>query len=101
MVTLDRHDAAAALAWLVSVGADEAVTDEPVDRFRAAHAVAKTAAFPPPPSLPPQGGGIRIDERGTGFGVPATPPSPLPSKALPPQGGGLGGGGDVRVNSTA
>jgi len=49
MVTEDRPSDAAALAWLVSVGADEAIADEPVDRFRAAPAVAKSAAFPPPP----------------------------------------------------
>jgi len=46
MVTFDRTDAAAALAWLVSVGADEAIADEPVDRFRAV-APASIPAAPP------------------------------------------------------
>src|SRR5271170_4353461 len=93
MVTEDRPSDAAALAWLVSVGADEAIADEPVDRFRAAPAVAKSAAFPPPPSLLPQGGGIRMDGDGMGLAGPDASPSHLPSEALPLDGGGLGGGG--------
>jgi uracil-DNA glycosylase family 4 len=93
MVTLDRSDAAAALAWLVSAGADEAIADEPVDRFRAA----EKAAASPPPNLPPQGGGIRRDGGETRF---VSAPSQLPSKALPLEGGGLGGG-ESRHSSTA
>jgi DNA polymerase len=50
MVITDRHDAAAALAWLVAVGADEAIADEPADRFRA---VEKPAATPQPILRPP------------------------------------------------
>ena len=91
MVITDRHDAAAALAWLVSVGADEAIADEPVDRFRV---VEKAAAFPPPPSLPPQGGGTRFDGGGVGS-EPTASASPFPSKALPLEGGGWGGGGNA------
>lgn len=88
MVTFDRHDAAAALAWLVSVGADEAVAEEPVNRFRV---VEKAAALPPPPNLPPQGGGTRFD----GGVSREREPSPLPTKALPLEGGGWGGGGNA------
>jgi len=84
----DRHNAAAALAWLVSVGADEAVGDEPVDRFRAP---VRAEASSPPPSLPSQGGGTRFDNGGVG-----SEPSPSPpAKALPLEGGGWGGGGSV------
>src|SRR5215469_3970022 len=71
MVTFDRTDAAAALAWLVSVGADEAVADEPMDRFRALAFVPAVAS--PPPKLPPQGGGIKMDGDGTGFEPSASP----------------------------
>jgi uracil-DNA glycosylase family 4 len=85
MVITDRHDAAAALAWLVSVGVDEAIADEPVDRFRAPI----PAAASPPPNLPHQGGGIRFE---------CEPTSPPPSKALPPEGGGRGEGGNTRVS---
>src|SRR5438552_3508043 len=91
MVVTDRHDAAAALAWLVSVGADEAIADDPVDRFR----VPPTAQLSPPPSLPPQGGGTRFDGGGGRIIAPATFPSPSPSKALPLEGGGWGGGGNA------
>jgi uracil-DNA glycosylase len=53
MMVGDRTEDAAALAWLVSVGADEAIGDTPLDRFRAvaeqaAHPVA-TAVAPPTP----------------------------------------------------
>ena len=89
MVTIDRHDAAAALAWLVSVGADEAIADAPLDRFRAVPTIVQTAASAPP-SLPPQGGGTRFDNGGMG----AEPsPSPNSSRTLSLEGGGLGGGG--------
>jgi len=64
MVTIDRYDAAAALAWLVSVGADEAVGDEPVNRFRAVEKPAVPAqpiirpptfeSAPPPDHFPPE-----------------------------------------------
>jgi len=48
----DRSQDAAALAWLVSVGADEAISDEPVDRFRAvADQPARPAAVAPPTPL--------------------------------------------------
>jgi DNA polymerase len=33
-MTEDRLQDAAALAWLIAVGADEAIADEPIDRFR-------------------------------------------------------------------
>jgi DNA polymerase len=87
---------AAILAWLVSVGADEAIADEPIDRFRAVEArVAPpvTAQPSPLPSLPHQGGGIRFE--GVSSGAAITPP---PSKTLPLDGGGLGGGGTVRAS---
>ena len=89
MVITDRHDAAAALAWLVSVGADEAIADEPVDRFRAP----PPAQLSPPPSLPPQGGGTRFDDAA------GSKPSPLPRNSLPLEGGGWGGGGNAAESS--
>jgi uracil-DNA glycosylase len=67
MMVGDRTEDAAALAWLVSVGADEAIGDTPLDRFRAvaepavrpvATAVAPPTPLPqptvvqPPPSRP-------------------------------------------------
>jgi len=52
MVITDRYDAAAALAWLVSVGADEAIADEPVDRFRAVEN-GVGSSVPPRHSPPP------------------------------------------------
>lgn len=49
----DRREDAAALAWLVSVGADEAIGDMPVDRFRvAAEQAARPAAVAPAPPAP-------------------------------------------------
>jgi DNA polymerase len=49
MMVGDRPNDAAALAWLVSVGADEAIGDVPVDRFRApAEPVARPTAIAPP-----------------------------------------------------
>src|SRR4051812_12670605 len=95
MVITDRHDAAAALAWLVSVGADEAIADEPVDRFRA---VEKAATFPPPPSLPPQGEGTRFDDVVGGEPSPSAKNALLPGEAQwPPSaaGGGWGGSGNA------
>ena len=73
----ERLSDAAALAWLVAIGADEAIADAPVDRLRAAQALAAPPSetsehSSPPPHLPHQGGGTRI-------------------KALPLDGGGLGG----------
>ncbi len=44
---LDWHSALALLDWQVELGADEAIGDEPVDRFAVAEDVAKT-----PPSAP-------------------------------------------------
>ncbi len=55
MMVGDRSDDAAALAWLISVGADEAIGDVPLDRFRAlAEQPARPAAVmsPPPAALP-------------------------------------------------
>ncbi len=49
----DRRGEAAALAWLVSVGADEAIGDMPVDRFRAAaEQAARPGAVAPAPPAP-------------------------------------------------
>jgi DNA polymerase len=74
-----RLSDAAALAWLVAVGADEAIAESPVDRFRVverpvAPPIERSVQPSPPPSLPHQGGGTRL-------------------KAFPLDGGGLGGGG--------
>jgi uracil-DNA glycosylase family 4 len=111
MTERNRAADAAALAWLVAVGADEAIADVPIDRFRAAEArVAPqfmTPAQSPPPSLPPgdrrspdgetqrlpsaAGGGTRFE----GAAI-ANPPS---AKPLPLDGGGLGGGGTARPST--
>ncbi len=82
MTDRNRSDDAAALAWLVSVGADEAIGDEPIDRFRLGAMLPAASPQSPPPNLPPQGGGTRIE-------------TSLPSKTLPLEGGGLGGGGNI------
>jgi uracil-DNA glycosylase family 4 len=53
MMVGDRSEDAAALAWLISVGADEAIGDEPLDRFRAvAEQAARPAAVAPTPQAP-------------------------------------------------
>lgn len=69
MMTPDRSDIAATLAWLVSVGADEAIADAPVDRFRAVAQPPTQMREAPaaPPNLPRQGGEVRMhdDERPT------------------------------------
>jgi len=80
MVITDRHDAAAALAWLVSVGADEAIADEPVDRFRAVERPVALPRHSPPPNLPPQGGGTRFDGGGV---APEPSPSARPTPDIP------------------
>jgi DNA polymerase len=46
---------AAALAWLVAVGADEAIADAPVDRLSAVERIPDRPASPPPP--PTRSGG--------------------------------------------
>ncbi len=89
MTELDRSGDAAALAWLVSVGADEAIGDEPVDRLRAAIGLrsSETASSPPPypppsrgrafgESLPLEGRG-RPEGPGGGDGAAAPPGIPL------------------------
>ncbi len=80
MVTPDRSDIAATLAWLVSVGADEAIADAPIDRFRAVAAPLqmREAAASPPPDLPRQGEEARVyeDERS------APPPAANPNIPL-------------------
>jgi len=100
MVITDRHDAAAALAWLVSVGADEAIADEPVDRFRAPERVEAS----PSPNLLHQGGGTRFGASAGGGRSEHSPdsrPSPIPSKALPLDGGGWREGGNVSTRPIA
>jgi DNA polymerase len=98
---------AATLAWLVSVGADEAIADEPVDRFRTVATPDKAVQTPPPPNLPPgdrrspvgetqwppsaAGGGTRFEGAVSGAVIHRPP-----SEALPLDGGGSGGGGNLR-----
>jgi len=81
MVTPDRSDIAAALAWLVSVGADEVIADEPVDRFQAVAAPVQMAPSPSP-SLPPQGEGTRLYEDERPSFSPPTAPSTNPNIPL-------------------
>src|SRR5689334_19069348 len=47
-MTASREESLAALNWLVEAGADEATTDEPVDRFNARAATIATTATPKP-----------------------------------------------------
>ena len=94
MTERNRSADAAALAWLVSVGADEAIAEAPIDRFRAAEpgveALPDRSMQPSP--LPHQGGAIGTD---------TFPPTSPASKALPLDGGGLGGGGAVSARPNA
>jgi len=67
----DKSEALAALAWLIDAGADEALQDDPVDRFTAVAPKAKAA----PQALRPSSEAIR----------PKTElPKPSPPKSVPP-----------------
>lgn len=48
MTEMTSQEAAAALAWLVEAGADEAIGERPVDRYAAGTAAAKPAPAPAP-----------------------------------------------------
>ena len=95
---MDRHQAAELLRWYAGVGADEAVGDEPVDRFRAAAtagrrtaATAGRQAFQSQPSVPQQPFAAppapAADARGSGPGPPpatrSSLPQSVPSTAVP------------------
>src|SRR5580658_501082 len=69
---LDKSEALAALSWLLDAGADEALQDEPVDRFSVA-APARAAA-PKPPSMRSAPETIRPK---TEFAKPSTPKAAL------------------------
>ena len=62
MESVDYHDALAALAWQIELGADESIADAPVNRFDVSAAVAKAKAAIAP-DVPPAvvGGGIPSD----------------------------------------
>ena len=67
----DKSEALAALAWLIDAGADEALQDDPVDRFTAVAPKAKAS----PQALRPSSEAIR----------PKTElPKPSPPKSVPP-----------------
>jgi DNA polymerase len=100
MAPSSRPDALAALAWLVEAGADEAMGEAPVDRFR---------SNPPPIAHPPLEGGSKnrsaqredFSGRGNPPAFVANPSPKMPSAfSTLPQGEGQrsaqaeGGGGD-------
>ena len=91
MTRLDRSADAGALAWLVSVGADEAIGEEPVDRLpTVALRSGRMEASPPPARRITSGEGsppsreraydevplrvLPLDRGGSGGGLPAAPP---------------------------
>ncbi|MDP2697361.1 uracil-DNA glycosylase family protein [Thalassospira sp.] len=75
-----------ALIWQFEMGADEAIADEPLDRFRASESLSRQAAQGGPGAAPGAGAGMR-----PAFGNAATPayrPAPAPNHNA---GGGAGG----------
>lgn len=73
----------AALAWLIDMGADEAIGEAPVNRFRAAEAQPGGSRTSPSPGSSPQGGGEQ-------FAAAAPASSPLVGEG---RGGGVSGEG--------
>ncbi|MDB5397739.1 MAG: uracil-DNA glycosylase [Rhodospirillales bacterium] len=87
MTERNRSDNAAALAWLVAVGADEAIADAPIDRFRGPLSSGslpdRSVQQSPLPGLPHQGEGTRsgallIDRGGFGGGGNSRPSTGIP-----------------------
>ncbi|MBL4839611.1 MAG: uracil-DNA glycosylase [Thalassospira sp.] len=81
---VNNLDPLQALIWQFEMGADEAIADEPLDRFKASESLSRQAAGQPGrASLPPNGGGAARPAipRPAGDATPMTPPPPMPPGA--------------------
>ncbi|RCK42253.1 uracil-DNA glycosylase [Thalassospira xiamenensis] len=80
---VNNLDPLQALIWQFEMGADEAIADEPLDRFKASESLSRQAAGQPGrASLPPNGGAAARPAmpRPAGGATPMTPP-PMPPGA--------------------
>ncbi|WP_417833202.1 uracil-DNA glycosylase [Thalassospira xiamenensis] len=81
---VNNLDPLQALIWQFEMGADEAIADEPLDRFKASESLSRQAASQPGrASLPPNGGAAARPAmpRPAGGATPMTPPPPMPPGA--------------------
>ena len=81
---VNNLDPLQALIWQFEMGADEAIADEPLDRFKASESLSRQAAGQPGrASLPPNGGAAARPAmpRPAGGATPMTPPPPMPPGA--------------------
>ncbi|RCK03592.1 uracil-DNA glycosylase, partial [Thalassospira xianhensis MCCC 1A02616] len=53
---VNNLDPLQALIWQFEMGADEAIADEPLDRFKASESLSRQAGLPGRAALPPNGG---------------------------------------------
>ncbi|WP_404422528.1 uracil-DNA glycosylase family protein [Thalassospira australica] len=76
---VNNLDPLQALIWQFEMGADEAIADEPLDRFKASESLSRQAGQSGRASLPPNGGGARpaMPARPSGGTVAKTPPPPV------------------------
>ncbi len=77
---VNNLDPLQALIWQFEMGADEAIADEPLDRFKASESLSRQAAGQPGrASLPPNGGAAARPAmpRPAGGATPMTPPPPM------------------------
>lgn len=77
---VNNLDPLQALIWQFEMGADEAIADEPLDRFKASESLSRQAGQPGRASLPPNGGAAArpaMPARPTGGTVAKTPPPPV------------------------
>ena len=81
---VNNLDPLQALIWQFEMGADEAIADEPLDRFKASESLSRQPAGQPGrASLPPNGGAAARPAmpRPAGGATPMTPPPPMPPGA--------------------
>ncbi|MET4732082.1 uracil-DNA glycosylase family 4 [Thalassospira sp. MBR-102] len=80
---VNNLDPLQALIWQFEMGADEAIADEPLDRFKASESLSRQAGLPGRASLPPNGGAAARPAmpRPAGGATPMTPPPPMPPGA--------------------
>ena len=80
---VNNLDPLQALIWQFEMGADEAIADEPLDRFKASESLSRQAGLPGRAALPPNGGGAARPAmpRPAGGATPMTPPPPMPPGA--------------------
>lgn len=76
---VNNLDPLQALIWQFEMGADEAIADEPLDRFKASESLSRQAGLPGRASLPPNGGAAARPAmpRPAGGATPMTPPPPM------------------------